>query len=308
MVARNDNRPARATGVKPSPSTRRATEVLGFLAARRDQAFSVSELARDLGLNRATCQAVLMALDDAAFVRRDPRTKAYSLGPALIPLGEAALASVPVVDDARPEVDRLAASTGVEAVGAIVLDGDLLIVALAGTPHRFALRIGQTVPLCPPFGTAFIAWADRAGVETWLGRAGAMSDVQHEHYLASLEAVRARGYSVTLEIRSPERLAGALGKLRSDEYRTSAGVDEHHLINQLLQEEYVLPEGDAPGAHRVEQLTAPVFDDHGDVAMVIGLTGFAHDLTLEQLTGYVTPLLAASHRLTARLGGRRPAK
>ena len=37
-----------------------------------------------------------------SLVRRDPRTKAYSLGAALIPLGDAALSSLPVVDEARP--------------------------------------------------------------------------------------------------------------------------------------------------------------------------------------------------------------
>jgi len=296
-----------ATGIKPSPSARRAAQLLEYLARRRDQSFSVSELARDLGLNRATCQAVLMALEEAALVRRDPRTKAYSLGAALIPLGDAALSSLPVVDEARAEVERLASTTGVEAVSAIALERDLLIVAVAGTPQRFVLRVGQSVPLAPPFGAAFVAWSDDARIEAWLAGAGAMSDEQRARYIAALRAVEERGYSVTLEIRSPERLAVALAHLRSQAYRTDAAVAEHHVLNQLLQEEYVIPDDDAPGKHRIEQVSAPVFDEQGDVALTLGLAGFSHDLTLEQLAGYVAPLLSATARLTARLGGRRPA-
>jgi DNA-binding IclR family transcriptional regulator len=307
VAGRSQEHTTPATGIKPSPSTRRAAQLLEYLARRRDQSFSVSELARDLGLNRATCQAVLMALDEASLVRRDLRTKAYSLGPALIPLGDAALSSLPVVDEARPEVERLASTTGVEAVAAIVVEHDLLIVALAGTPQRFAVRVGQTVPMAPPFGAAFVAWSDEARIEAWLAGAGAMSDEQREHYLAALRTVQERGYSVTLEIRSPERLAVALRRLRAQAYRTGAAVAEHHLLNQLLQEEYVIPDDDVPGKHRIEQVSAPVFDDQGDVALTLGLAGFAHDLTLEQLAGYVAPLLSATARLTARLGGRRPA-
>ena len=39
------------------------------------------------------------------------------------------------------------------------------------------------------------------------------------------------------------------------------------------------------------------------VALVIGLTGFAHDLALDEANTYIAPLVAASHRITARLGG-----
>jgi DNA-binding IclR family transcriptional regulator len=243
-----------------------------------------------------------MALEDAGFVRRDPRTKAYRLGAGLIPLGEAALSSLEVVEHARPEIDRLASVTGLEAVASVALDDTMLIVAVAGPPRRGGtLRVGQAVPLRPPFGTAVVAWADDDVAKAWLDRAGSLTGEQRRHYLSSLAAVRERGYSITLEIGSPERLAVAMQQMRSH----VGGLDDV-AINQLLYEEYVLPELDQPGPHRIEQITVPVFDADGGVALVIGLTGFAHDLTLEQLTRIVTPLMVASRRLTATLGGRRP--
>ena len=243
-----------------------------------------------------------MALDEAGFVRRDQRTKAYRLGPALIPLGEAALSSLEVVEHARTEIDRLASITGLEAVASVALDDAMVIVAVAGPPRRGGtLRVGQAIPLRAPFGTAFVAWADDDAIKTWLDRAGGLTGELRRHYVASLAAVRDRGYSITLETSSPERLAVAMREMRSH----GGGLDDL-AVNQLLYEEYVLPELDQPGPQRIEQITVPVFDAGGSVAVVLGLTAFAHDFTLEQLSKFVTPLMLASRRLTTMLGGRTP--
>ena len=118
--------------------------------------------------------------------------------------------------------------------------------------------------------------------------------------------MRQRGYSVTLEIRSRERLAQVLAQLRADQQRGGSGLAEHEQINQLLHEEYLLPEGEEPGSHRLAQLSVPVFGPDRSVALVIGLTGFPHDLTSEEIDGYVAPLLGAASRITERIHGSRP--
>ncbi len=305
MAATNDDRTA---GIRPSPSARRATQLLNYLAGNRDASYSVSELARALTMNRATCQSVLMGLEEGGFVRRDPRTKTYSLGAALIPLGEAALASLKVVDEARPEVERIATDAGLECIAAVAAGAEMIIVTRAGPASRFggSIHVGQTVPICPPFGIAFVAWSDDEAIDTWLGRAGALPEAERKRYLASIDAVRQRGYSVTLEIRSRERLAQVLSQLRADRQRGGSGLAEHEQINQLLHEEYLLPEGEEPASHRLAQLSVPVFGPDRSVALVIGLTGFPHDLTSDEIDGYVAPLLAAASRITERIHGARP--
>lgn len=290
-------------GIRPSPSAARATQIIGLLARHPRQASTVSEIARALGLNRATCHSVLLALEAAEYVHRDHRTKAFSLGPALIGVGEAALSSLDIVNEARPEVDRLAATTGVECVASVAAGDEMVVVATAGPPDRFGvLRVGYRYPLCPPLATAFVAWGDDTAIETWLGRAGPLSDEHRKHYLGSLDAVRRRGYSVTLEIKDPTRFGQALAALQA-ERDTASSLEEHHRVSRLLQQEYMLPEADRLGPHRIEQVTVPVFDTDGRVALVIGLTGFAHDLALDEANTYIAPLIAASHRITARLGG-----
>ena len=77
-------------------------------------------------------------------------------------------------------------------------------------------------------------------------------------------------------------------------------------INQLLHEEYLLPADEEPASHRLAQLSVPVFGPDRSVALVIGLTGFRHDLTAEEIDSYVAPLIGAASRVTERIHGARP--
>src|ERR1700724_3232113 len=96
---------------EPAPSARKAVEIVSLLAEHPSETFPVAEIARRLGHNRATCQAVLLALDDAGWVRR-AGDGGYAIGPALIPLGAAALAGIPVVELLRPAVRQLHEAVG----------------------------------------------------------------------------------------------------------------------------------------------------------------------------------------------------
>ena len=78
-----------------SPAVDRAVAVLNHLAAAPRQRFTLSELARDLDLNKATAHALLATLVDVGYLVRHDDDKSYALGPALIALGNAALASSP---------------------------------------------------------------------------------------------------------------------------------------------------------------------------------------------------------------------
>ncbi len=294
----------RERGIRPSPSAERATEIVDFLARHPRESFTVSEIARSLAFNRATCHSVLLALDAADYVHRDDRTKGYALGAALIGVGEAALSGMPVVAEARPEVERLAITTEVECVASVPAGDNMVVVATAGPRDRFGgvLHVGYTYPLCPPFATALVAWSDEPTVKAWLDRAGRLSDEQREHYLTSLDAVRRRGYSVTLEVQDAARFAALTRALRAERDSPSTPA-EHHRVSQLLQLEYALPETAELGRHRVERVSVPVFDANRTVAMVLGLAGFSHDMVLDEANAYLPPLFEASNRISSRLGG-----
>src|SRR4051794_24655839 len=76
----------------PSPAVVRAGEVLAHLSAHPTQRFTVTEIARHVGIARATCNALLLGLAETGLVRRDPALR-YELGPACLMLGDAARAA-----------------------------------------------------------------------------------------------------------------------------------------------------------------------------------------------------------------------
>jgi DNA-binding IclR family transcriptional regulator len=76
-------------------SAKRATEIIDVLAARGTTAFSLSELAREPGINVASCHAILQGLTESGHLSRHPKHKTYSLGPALVAIGHVALGNCP---------------------------------------------------------------------------------------------------------------------------------------------------------------------------------------------------------------------
>ena len=58
---------------RPAPAVDRAVEILDFLADNPRDAFSLSELARRLDLNKASAHAILNALTDRGLPAAPPR-------------------------------------------------------------------------------------------------------------------------------------------------------------------------------------------------------------------------------------------
>src|SRR5207247_1540569 len=148
-----------------------------------------------------TCHTILQTLQLGRFVLQDPLDKTYALGPALIGLGRAAAAETPAEAAARSALPGLAQQTGFGAsVWKPVGTAYLTAVARAeGTRSlQIAVTVGLTVPLSPPFGTSYLAWAPAPELRRWAeaARAGGFgpgSGAELDAYLDELEAVRARG-------------------------------------------------------------------------------------------------------------------
>ena len=85
-------------------SATRTADLLNFLAAHPDESLTYSELSRRLGVNLASTHNLLMALTECGYLTRDPKTRTYSLGAALVALGDAALRGNPIVDETRGEI------------------------------------------------------------------------------------------------------------------------------------------------------------------------------------------------------------
>ncbi len=125
----------------------------------------------------------------------------YSLGPAVIPLGEAASHQNRAVAIGRREIRLISEDLGLDVILTTVFDHSIVVVgkASAAELERNDLRVlylSQRIPLAPPIGAIFVAWWDRRGSTSG---SPAAHDVwapdRRQRYLDALAAVRERGYS-----------------------------------------------------------------------------------------------------------------
>lgn len=276
---------------RPAPGVDRVTEILDFLADNPRDAFSLSELARRLDLNKASAHATLNALTDRGYLLRHPTRKDYRLGPRLIAVGEAAREQYPLVDFARDELRRLSADLGTECVASAPVGDEMVIVDRAGPvrPIGVSVAVGFRFPLVPPMGTVFMAWSPPDAIDEWLRRVGPdVGEAELARYRVALAAVRERGYSAGLDADGSRSLAEArAGEVDGAEYQ---------LLELGGAEEY-----------RVTTIGAPVFDADGTVALGVFIVGFRDALTAEQVPDVAERLLKATGAITESIHGRRPA-
>src|ERR1700722_5702303 len=163
--------------------------VLSMLSRHPDSSFTLSEICQRLDINVSTAHSLLNALTGAQFPIRHPGTKRYSPGPRL---GRVR----------APGAGRLAESTGRQCVASTVVGGDIVIIAKAGHagPLGVTMDIGARMPLRPPFGTVFVAWAGEASIRSWLEETVPCAGPLIQQCLDALSAVRSQGYSVGMSI------------------------------------------------------------------------------------------------------------
>ena len=299
----------------PSPAVVRAGDVLAHLAAHPMRSFSVTELARHVGIPRATCDSLLLGLAVRGYVRRDADLR-YTLGPACMALGDAARAGNPALRAAAAHAESLARAHSC-VVAVTVRDGAETRVASVfdfGPPFGIRPRAGDAIALVPPFGATFVAWDAEATVAQWLDRADPpLTDLERARYEAALDAVRRRGYSITVATGRQPQLAAALERLLDSDTNDSAEETAEETrrlrdeaIRDLTHSEYLASELDPQTTTRLTQVSAPVFGTGGEIAASIMLLGPAHDVESSVITGLGELVLAAARRTTDDIGGRAP--
>jgi DNA-binding IclR family transcriptional regulator len=287
---------AEAMAARKSNSVLRAATVLHVLAEEPSSAWSLAEIARRADLSYASAHSVASALEERGFVRRHPRTRAYTLGPALIALGAAARRGYRIVDDARPAMERLSHDLGLGCLASARVGDDMLMLAVTGPPQPFGSRVqvGERVPIAPPLGLAFIAWAGPATIEHYLDLSGRKLTVaERRQYAEALALVRERGYGVVLDSSTRHRLVGVLrssGEL--DDSRRQHELDE--ILVELALDDYALLRGGDDAEYAVTALTAPVFTPDGEVILVLTLVGFSGPIRADELPRYAARMFEAT--------------
>ena len=128
-------------------SVDRAVTVMEFLSRRGWS--GVTEVARELEINKSTAYRLLTTLRDRGLVEQDVATEKYRLGFGLVALASSVTADLDVARCSRPVCDRLAERT-LETVTVAVLEGDDGVIIYQSNSGSSALSVsweGRHTPL-----------------------------------------------------------------------------------------------------------------------------------------------------------------
>lgn len=290
------------------PAVERATQILRFLVDNPHEQPRLSRIAGALGIHKATCSSILSVLVGKGFVVRDEHSKAFSLGPRLISLGAATVEGHEGFREGRLEMFGLVSKLGVGCFIAAPIGENLVVLdSLVGRePPDLSVPAGWRMPLRPPFGSVFYAWARPEVVEEWLRRMEDSSDEQIRRVRRALASVRARGYSIGGRVEMEAQVDAHLERLAAGEHadRLAAAIQLVDLLRQADRD------GDGalfPVEDGRQYLIAPIFDRSGRVVLSLTLFGRPSRFSEAEFGRDVDELLAAARRVTAAIGGVTPA-
>jgi DNA-binding IclR family transcriptional regulator len=292
---------------RPSHGTGRMVAILNFLAENPREFFSLSEIARQLNLNKATAHGVLNGLAEAGYVFRHPVDKSFSLGPALVGLGQAAVApDSKIIAFAYPEMVTLAEAIGVECLAGVKVGDEIVCAATAGTPVMPNIsELGYRTRLFPPHGIVFVAWASEDVIEAYLDNI--TTPKERAHYRSLLETVRERGYSLAARGQARARLDRALRAVQDEEITSPVQKTLATLAAELAGDEYQLLNINPRKEYQLQGISAPVFDANDRVRLGLTLRGLPK-ITGAQIRQHAKELVAAADQVSRLIGGTgRPA-
>jgi len=291
--------------MKPALAAVRATAVLNYMTVQPKLAFSLSELSKALDVSPASMSSILLALNDAGYVVRQPRHRTYELGPALVAAGHSAAQRHPEIEAARPEMKRLAASAGGECIASAAVGADILILSIEGRPTGRSRQtwIGQRLPLMPPFGQIFLAWSSDREVDKWIARLNGRIDSETAEALrSSLDEVRARGLAIGLRNDQVDEFVDLV-----HEAAEHPSQIHDRLLEAIPQQisGYTLRSINVDAQYDVANLAVPIFGPDGSVVLAMTMFGLA-GIKGSDLIDLGSEMLSSSRTVTREIGGRAP--
>jgi DNA-binding IclR family transcriptional regulator len=151
----------------------KALELLGYFSGKRPE-IALSEFARLSSRDKATVHRHLVELEENGFLEKNPISRTYRLGPAILRLTAVREATHPIRTVFRPIVDHLARQIG-ELCHASLLQGKVLSPVFHADPQLHGTHVhfeeGEILPLhATSSGLAVLAFASDDLVEDVLSK------------------------------------------------------------------------------------------------------------------------------------------
>jgi DNA-binding IclR family transcriptional regulator len=292
----------------PSPPTDRVVAIVGLIL-EADDPLRVSEVVDRLGINRATCSAILETLEMRGWVQRLP-DRSYQPGGALIPIANAVRSRLPILQSAEPVMKRLYAELEVEGVSLSLIDGNQWArVTRVGSPTGVDVGPMFRMPLIPPFGAVVVAFGTEREQRAWLDLVSDRAVRQHLQRL--LETVRQQGvalwrFDAYTQFISDAIFAShsvAISKLASPSSDADSGRLSR-LLHELARLGYLESEIQAKRSFSVAYLEAPIFDADGRTCYELEVHVLREAVSKKELKEIVARIRDAADELTIACGGK----
>jgi DNA-binding IclR family transcriptional regulator len=275
-----------------SPAALRTVAVLDLFGSHPGQSFTLTEIARALKMNQATCLSILMALVESNYLMR-ATDKSYMSGPALARLGASAAAlDANPLQLALPEMRRLADE--MDAIcSAIFPEGNEAVVrerAASASHLGWAAHLHRRFPLHPPYGSVFMAWADDQSIMRWINRVQPPpGGEQRDAILSSLDFCRREGFTLGL---------------RTEPVRGEAHAQA--LSHRTDKTDYLVSDVHADTRYDLAFVAAPVFDRERKVVFALAMTGFVRAVDAGEVRRVGRALRTSCDFVTRSIGGAEP--
>lgn len=228
---------------------------------------TLSDIARNTGLTRATSRRFLLTLVELGYVKTDGRF--FALTARVLELGFSYLSALSLPEIAQPHLEQLAATIH-ESTSASVLDGmDIVYVARVPTRRIMSVRIN--------IGTRFPAYATSMGRVLLSG----LTPSELDAHLATLDFESLTTHTIT----SKNALLQELARVREQGWA---------IVDQELEE-------------GLRSIAVPIRHSSGAVIAAINVSTTAGSQSLESIyANLLPPLQLAAERISSDLTASRP--
>jgi DNA-binding IclR family transcriptional regulator len=181
----------------------RASNILRSLSGEKTH-LKISEMARQLGLDRSTTYRILLSLEECRLVEKDKKTGEYSLGLAAFEIGNAYLRRMDFIKTSKPIMTELALKIQETVHLAVLSDTEIFYVDKVDSPRTVGVisKIGQRGPVyCTALGKVLLAYQTEEEQSRIIRKIKLVpftpkTITSKQKLLEELKAIRRQGYAL----------------------------------------------------------------------------------------------------------------
>jgi IclR family KDG regulon transcriptional repressor len=194
------------------PAVQQGAEILICLAKSPTFKMRLTDICQQVGIHKSKGYSILNTLKNFGFIEKDPQTKTYSLGPALVFLSGKVLDNIYNQEKVAPFLESLAKETKSTAFFGLIIDSHLIVMAKheAYSGVNVTIRLGYRFPLAySAHGKAILAFLPHEKQEQILASEklwfyGDTSLVNMERLREDLDRCRQVGFAYDIGEMNPQ--------------------------------------------------------------------------------------------------------